>query len=231
MSNYSYSTELVWKIASIEAQNLQHQEIDSTDLMIGILKIVDVELDKISCSKRQDHLDTETEIAILKKLFRDSCVDAVKARRRLRRESGRHYKAPEYKNNVIHRSSRVKDIFRNAEKHLNKDEKVVRPVHLLASLLENQEPELERLLLLINFPSRSVQKVLQLQSTSKSVEDYSASTSFVDSELGDWVCYCRTAIGYLELSMISDAKKELQKIPIEHQDHPLVKKLLEQVAN
>ena len=153
MSKYSDGTNLVWKIAAIEAQNLNHQEIDPLDLMLGLLKIVDVDLEKIIQSPKPiELLEIKDEVTEIEQIFVNSGLVPAKIRRRLRRESFNQAHNVVYKNGIIHRSKLSKRIFSNAEGHLSSEETIIRPFHLLIALLEKHDADLDRALLMVSFP-------------------------------------------------------------------------------
>ena len=232
MLKYSDATSLVWKIAAIEAQNLKHQEIEPVDLMLALLKAVDIEIEKLADTKSVEAMaDLNSGVGELKCIFVESGVMPVKTRRRLRREAVHHQKT-DYKGGVIHRSTRSKDVFKRAENFLSTNEKMIRPIHLLAALLDKAESDLDRVLLLVNFPASLLKALLcnKLASNSDRLI-YPTLPSIPMQPTGseDLLRHCRAAIGYLELSMKDEAKSELQKIPLSEQGHPMVRHLLSEV--
>jgi len=232
MPNYSSGTNIVWRIAAVEAQNLRHQEIDPVDLMLGILKLVDVEIGKIAGRKKDDSIgDINSEVNEIKSIFLESGLVAVKTRRRLRRESVHQLQNTDYKSGVIHRSPRLKDVFRRAETFLSSTEKIIKPIHLLAALLDKKESEFKRLLMLVNFPVSSLEANLgkKLTSNSEGGIQPTLPSDTTHSGTEELIRHCRAAIGYLELNMKDEALSELNQIPDTEKNHVMVKKLLQEI--
>ena len=162
-------------------------------------------------------------------MFIKSGIDSAKLRRQLRRETGKHHLDPIYKNRVIHRSDRLKEVFKRAELNLESNEEKLRPIHLLTALLEKHEEDLERLLLLIDFPLVALTNVLYNNGTGTKHKVTNQKIVYEESEYNGVLHRCRAAIGYIELSMLSDAEKELEKIPLEKRKLPLVQKLFQDI--
>jgi hypothetical protein len=104
----------------------------------------------------------------------------------------------------------------------------------LAALLNKSESELGRVLMLVNFPVTSVEAIVskKLQSNSDILKPPTLPPIATQPTGSEAVLrHCRAAIGYLELSMIEEAKFELQKIPRSEQDHPMVRQLLSEVED
>jgi hypothetical protein len=228
VSEYSKGTDLVWKIAAIEAQNLKHQQIDPVDLMLGLLKIVDVEPEGLMrFTKSEEILKIKSEITEIQQIFLSCGIIPSKTRRRLRRESLNHAQNVVYKDGVIHRSELSKRIFSDAVSHLLSNEKNIRPIHLLSALLEKQDPDLDRSLLIVSFPVSSVlHQIVRKETPADGLKHPSlpaVSNQLSGSE--SLMRHCRAAIGYLELSMFDEAEEELNKIELTEQGHPAVKRL------
>jgi len=235
MTCNSNATILVWKIAALEARHLNHKEIDPIDLMLGILKIVDVDLAKIVDVKDGDDFVTISgEVKELTELFLEASIDAKSTRRRLRRESIHQGQLVQHPDGVIHRSNRTKDVFRRAIEMLSGGDSRVLPIHILAALLDKHEPELERLLILVNSPVHALVRIL---STKIRIFQEAINHEFQDSFKNDptgsdqLIRFCRSAIGYLELGMLDEALKELEKISPAEQDHHMVKHLKNEIRH
>ncbi|MCE9588851.1 MAG: hypothetical protein K8R57_11130 [Verrucomicrobia bacterium] len=234
MSKYSDGINLVWKIAAIEAQNLNHQEIDPLDLMLGLLKIVDVVLEKIIHSPKPiELLEIKDEVTEIEQIFINSGLVPAKIRRRLRRESFNQAHNVVYKNGIIHRSKLSKSIFSNAEGHLSSEEPTIRPFHLLIALLEKHDADLDRALLMVSFPVSSVlRQIAKKLPSSEGLKHPSIPTlSNYTTGSESLMRHCRAAIGYIELSMFVEAEGELKKIDPTEQEHPAVKRLREDIRH
>ena len=234
MPNYSEGLNLLWKIASIEAQNLKHQEIDPVDLMLGLLKIVDIEPEKIIRNPKSEALEIiNKEVTEIKEIFQESMLVPSKTRRRLRRECFFQVHNIAYKDGIIHRSDLSKRIFTKAERYLFPEEKNIRPFHILKALLEEENPELDRVLLLVSFPIGSVRREIEKKVSNPNGLKHPSLPSFTNhpSASESLVGHCRRAIGYIELSMFAEAEEELRNVSASEKDHPAVKRLLEDIRH
>jgi ATP-dependent Clp protease ATP-binding subunit ClpA len=232
MSTHSAGLLLIWKIAAIEAQNLRHQEINPVDLMLGLLKIVDLEPGKLTRNLKPDCLhELHDEVTQIKQIFINSGLFPAKTRRRLRRESFHNVHNVDYKDGVIHRSFISKKIFKNAEKHLLPNENAIKPLHLLVALLNKQDADLERALLLVSFPVSSVkQEIAKKIPPSEELKHPSLPPPSNHTTGSEYLMrHCRAAIGYIELSMFIEAEEELNKIDQTEQVHPVVMRLREDI--
>lgn len=138
-AQYSISLVLVWQVADAEARNLKASTIEPIHLLLGLCKVVDLDLPEL-VSKNSPDRDTTLEellreVRKLRTVFRNAKLDAKILRRRLRGiamkdrlslgESGR-----------LRRSSAAREIFSEAEQFSQIGNATVYPVHLLyASLM------------------------------------------------------------------------------------------------
>ncbi len=230
---YSAATNLVWKISALEAQNLKHREIEPIDLLLGLLKIVDIDLEKISIKKDGNKiLEIKEEIKELRDIFELTGLVATKARRRIRKETAHQYHNSNYKDGVIHRSSFTKTAFKQAEKLLSDKELLVKPIHLLKSLLDNYNSEIVRILLLVNVPLMSLEAQLERNLESKISCSKDKTISPIKGQprgSAQFLKYIRSAIGFLELNMFMDALVELDKIPNSEKQHEIAVRLRQDI--
>src|ERR1017187_5593435 len=89
MVKHSNSLILVWQIAELEARRLHSENIEARHLLIGLCKIVDVDLPALVSHDTQDRdavlEDLLREVRRLRTVFRTADVDARHLRRSLRR--------------------------------------------------------------------------------------------------------------------------------------------------
>jgi len=142
-SRHSTSLLLVWRVAEFEARHLNASSIEPRHLLLGLCKIVDVDLPDIVSKDATDRDEVLEEllreVRKLRTIFRVAGVNAKTLRRRLRSASPeRRFSLDESKR--LHRSSTAKQIFADAEHFAQVSNGAVYPVHLLyATLLAEDE--------------------------------------------------------------------------------------------
>ena len=146
MPKISDGSILVWNMAATEAIHARLPQIEPGHLLVALCKIGDVPLADMPLAdvplagedKDVGRLPLlKLEVVQIEECFAGVGLDVRRFRRRLRAELGRGT-APEQK--IIHRSEATRQVFEAAEEfclthHLN----VVRPVHLLIALCEQDE--------------------------------------------------------------------------------------------
>jgi ATP-dependent Clp protease ATP-binding subunit ClpA len=142
-SRHSSSLILVWRVAEVEASRLNAQEVEPMHLLIGLCKVVDLDLPAL-VSK-----DTPDRDAILEELLREvrrvrtvlstAQVDARALRRKLRgKPLGQRFQAAE--SETLHRSAASRKVFADAEHFAQLTGNTVFPAHLIyAALLHEDE--------------------------------------------------------------------------------------------
>jgi hypothetical protein len=139
---HSRSLALVWQIADIEARNLKAPAIECMHLLIGLCKVVDLDLvGLVSKEVDPDKILEELlrEIRRLRTVFRAAGLDARMLRRHLRRVYPEQRLGLD-RSKRLHRSSEAKRIFANAEQFGQLGSGKAYPVHLLyATLLADDE--------------------------------------------------------------------------------------------
>lgn len=137
-SRHSNSLILVWQVAEFEARHANASTIAPTHLLLGLCKVVDVDLPKIvskDTSDRDEVLEELLrEVRKLRTIFRVAGVDAKTLRRRLRRASPER-RFPLDESEQLRRSSAAKQIFADAEHFAQVSNGAVYPVHLLYATL------------------------------------------------------------------------------------------------
>jgi hypothetical protein len=140
---HSSSLILVWRIAEVEAKRLNAQEIEPVHLLIGLCKVVDLDLPALVSKNTPDRdailEELLREVRKLRRVFATAQVDARAFRRTLRGTPlDRRFQLPESAN--LHRSSLTREAFADAEHVAQLTGGVVYPVHLLyAACLHEDE--------------------------------------------------------------------------------------------
>jgi len=135
---HSNSLLLVWRIAEFEARHLNASIIAPTHLLLGLCKVVDVDLPDIVSKDAADRNEVLEEllreVRKLRTVFRVAGVNAKTLRRRLRSASAeRRFSLDESER--LHRSSTAKQIFADAEHFAQVGNGAVYPAHLLYATL------------------------------------------------------------------------------------------------
>jgi len=140
---HSSTLILVWRVAEFEARQLNASIIAPTHLLLGLCKVVDIDLPEL-ISKNAPDRDEVLEEALrevrkLRTVFRTAGLDAKTFRRSLRISSPeRRFQLNESER--IRRSPAAKQVFADAEHFAQIGGSVVYPVHLLyATLLAEDE--------------------------------------------------------------------------------------------
>jgi ATP-dependent Clp protease ATP-binding subunit ClpA len=140
---HSPSLILVWRVAEFEARHAKASTIEPTHLMLGLCKVVDLDLPEFVPKDAPDRDEVLEEllreVRKLRTVFRAAGLDAKTFRRKLRRAS------PERRfalndSERLRRSSAAKQVFADAEHFAQLGSSAVYPVHLLyATMLAKDE--------------------------------------------------------------------------------------------
>jgi Clp amino terminal domain, pathogenicity island component len=133
-ARHSNSLILVWRLAEFEARHSNASTIAPVHLLLGLCKVVDVDLPSIVSKNTPDRDDVLEEllreVRKLRTIFRVAGVDAKTLRRRLRGASPKgRLSFPESER--LRRSLPAKQIFADAEHFAQVSNGTVYPVHLL----------------------------------------------------------------------------------------------------
>lgn len=137
-SRHSSSLILIWRVAEFEARHLNTSTIEPTHLLLGLCKVVDLDLPELVSKDSPDRDEVLEEllreVRKLRMVFRAAGLDVKTFRRRLRRA------APERRFSLdeperLRRSSAAKQIFTDAEHFAQLGSGTVYPVHLLYATL------------------------------------------------------------------------------------------------
>lgn len=135
---HSNSLILVWRVAEIEARHLRASRIEHTHLLLGLCKVVDLDLPDLISRDVPDRNEVLEEllreVRKLRTVFRAAGLNAKTFRRRLRRSSPEPRFALDNPER-LRRSSAAKRVFADAEHYAQLGSSVVYPVHLLYATL------------------------------------------------------------------------------------------------
>ena len=137
-SSHSNSLILVWRVAEFEARHQNASTIEPMHLLLGLCKVVDLDLPELVSKDSPDRDDVLEEllreVRKLRAIFRAAGLDAKTFRRRLRRA----LPEPRFtldKSERLRRSSTSKRVFADAEQFAQLGSGTVYPVHLLYATL------------------------------------------------------------------------------------------------
>ena len=140
---HSSSLVLVWRVAEFEARHAKASTIEPSHLLLGLCKIVDLDLPELVSKNAPDRdavlEESLREVRRLRTVFRAAGLDARVFRRKLRRASPERRFALD-DSERLRRSSAAKQVFADAEHFAQLGSSAVYPVHLLyATLLADDE--------------------------------------------------------------------------------------------
>ena len=135
---HSHSLILMWRLAELEARQLNASTIEPTHLLLGLCKSVDLDLPALvpKDSPDRDEVLEELlrEVRRLRTIFRAADLDARIFRRALRSKSGGNRVAPS-ETQCLRRSKAAKQVFADAEHFAEMANSAVFPVQLLYAVV------------------------------------------------------------------------------------------------
>ncbi len=137
-TRHSKSLVLVWRVAELEARHLKASVIEPTHLLLGLCKVVDLDLTELVSKDLPDRDEVLEEllreVRKLRTVFRAAGLEAKLFRRKLRFVSPeRRFALDETAR--LRRSSAAKQVFGDAEHFAQIGNSDVYPVHLLYATL------------------------------------------------------------------------------------------------
>ena len=136
---------IVWQLAEIEARHAGSRHIEPPYLFLGLLKIVDLDLEKALVKpSSHDASAIAAEVEALRQAFGEYDLDTTRIRRRFRR----HLKKgePIGREVHLHRSQKARAVFGRAERLAEPAGGNVHPMHLAVALLQSQDASIESVL-------------------------------------------------------------------------------------
>jgi len=154
---HSASLIFVWRVAEFEARNSKSSTIEPHHLLLGLCKVVDLDLPEVLSKDLPDRNEVLEEllreVRRLRTIFLAAGLDAKKFRRRLRRTSPeRRFELP--KTESLHRSSAAKRVFAEAEHFAQLGSSTVYPVHLLYAALFADDENRDAILAELNIEKK-----------------------------------------------------------------------------
>ena len=161
-SRHSSSLVLSWRVAEFEARHQNASTIEPTHLLLGLCKVVDLDLPELVAkdSPERDEVLEELlrEVRKLRTVFRAAGLDAKAFRRRLRRASPeRRFSLAESER--LRRSSAAKQVFADAEHFAQLGSGTVYPVHLLYATLLAEDKHRDATLTELNIEKKRLMSV------------------------------------------------------------------------
>ena len=146
---HSTSLTLVWRVAELEARHLKAAFLDPSHLLLGLCKMVDIDLTTL-VPKETPNRDAVLEELLrearrLREVFAKADFDARRFRRRFRQVLTTGSSVMEARGR-LHRTDDAKDSFADAERMASLGDGTVFPVHLLHALLTAKDPARDQVL-------------------------------------------------------------------------------------
>jgi hypothetical protein len=146
---HSNSLILIWRIAEFEARQLNASKIEPVHLLLGVCKVVDLDLPELLSKDTPDRDEVLEEllreVRRLRTVFRVAGVDARALRRSLRRAS-QERRLPLDDSERLRRSNAAKMVFADAEHFAQLGNCAVYPVHLLYATLLSEDDHRDAML-------------------------------------------------------------------------------------
>lgn len=155
--SHSNSLILIWRVAEFEARHQNASTIEPTHLLLGLCKVVDLDLPELVSKDSPDRDEVLEEllreVRKLRTVFRAAGLDARTFRRRLRRTAPeRRFSLAESER--LRRSSAAKQVFVDAEHLAQLGTGTVYPVHLLYATLLAEDKYRDAMLTELNADKR-----------------------------------------------------------------------------
>jgi len=146
--SYSISLILVWKVADAEARHLKASNLEPLHLLLGLCKVVDLDLPSIVPKESLDRdvvlEELLREVRKLRTVFRNAKVDAKVLRRRLRGVAMKD-RLSLGESGHLRRNPAAREVFAEAEQYSQMGGDTVYPVHLLYASLTNADADRDAL--------------------------------------------------------------------------------------
>lgn len=151
---HSDSLLITWEVADWEAHQMRAEYLEPIHLLIGICKMVDLDLPALVSKDNPDRdsvlEELLREVRRIRTVFSTAHVDARVLRRRLRQLYA-HSDDGIVRKGRLHRSETSKEIFSDAEHFAEISGSTVLPVHLLYALLLSKDDERDAVMSKLHF--------------------------------------------------------------------------------
>ena len=159
---HSPSLILVWRVAEFEARHAKASTIEPNHLLLGLCKVVDLDLPEFVTKDAPDRDEVLEEllreVRRLRTVFRAAGLDAKTFRRKLRRASPERRFALD-DSERLRRSSAAKQVFADAEHFAQLGSSAVYPVHLLYAALLAEDEHRDSTLVELNIEKKRLMSV------------------------------------------------------------------------
>ena len=170
---HSNSLILVWRVAEFEAHHLNAATIEPTHLLLGLCKVVDLDLLSLVSKDLPDRDEVLEEllheIRRVRTIFHAAGLDAKKFRCRLRHsvEGGRFTFVDSER---MCRSKAAKQVFADAEHFAIISDDMVYPAHLLYAVLLAEDENRDQVLKELSIDKERLQEVAKREIVFRPVE-------------------------------------------------------------
>jgi len=156
---HSASLIFVWRVAEFEARHANASTIEPTHLLLGLCKVVDLDLPEFVAKDAPDRNEVLEEllreVRKLRTVFRAAGLDAKTLRRKLRRTSPERRFALD-DSEPLRRSSAAKLVFADAEHFAQLGTSTVYPVHLFYATLLADDKHRDAILAELNIGKKDL---------------------------------------------------------------------------
>lgn len=163
LAHYSNSVILAWQVAEFEARQLKASTIEPVHLLLGLSKMVDLDLPalipKAFPSRDEVLKECLREVRRLRSVFRNADLRAATFHRRLRRPS-ENFRFSVLATERLHRTEEAKKVFADAEQLCRINLGILYPIHLLFAVLGMHDEYQDRVM-----EGVGIQKATLLEST------------------------------------------------------------------
>jgi ATP-dependent Clp protease ATP-binding subunit ClpC len=166
-ASYSNSLMLAWQVADLEAKHLQAAFLEPAHLLLGLCKCVDIDVPgsvPAGLPERERLIEELLrEFRRLREVFHSAGFDAMRFRR--------HYRTvlPEGSAGLtpplarLHRNDAARDVVSEAERIAAVSGGIIYPIHLLYSLLAEDDPQREKAMAAVGLNEARLREVVKQQ--------------------------------------------------------------------
>ena len=163
---HSSSLILVWRVAEFEARRLNASRIEPTHLLLGLCKVVDLDLPELLSkdSPDRDQVLEELlrEVRRVRDVFSQAGFDARRFRRHFRAALGAGSSAQATAGR-LHRTDAAKEVFAAAEGFAALANSPVYPVHLLYASLVAEDEKRDEVLAALGTEKKPLQEAAKAE--------------------------------------------------------------------
>jgi ATP-dependent Clp protease ATP-binding subunit ClpA len=159
---HSNSLLLAWRVTEAEARRLNAPEIEPIHILIGLAKLVDVDLPSLASKNLPDRDEILEEylreVRRLRTVLRTAQVDPTALRRALRgKPTHKRISVPD--SETLHRSTAARKTFDDADHFAQLADSPVYPVHLLYAVLLHEDDGIQAVCANLSIDKKRFQEV------------------------------------------------------------------------